>query len=70
MWGGFYKKKKNQKVAGEQDGGDPELDQLGLLLHQHRLHSRVRSLSKVTNFKKGILSSPFALNFEAILFFS
>ena len=51
MWGGFYKKRKNQKVGGEQDGGDPELDQLGLLLHQHRLHSRVRSLSKVTNFK-------------------
>ena len=49
MWGGFYKKKK--KVGGEQDGGDPELDQLGLLLHQHRLHSRLCSLSKVTNFK-------------------
>ena len=66
MWGGFYKKRKNQKVGGEQDGGDPELDQLGLLLHQHRLHSRVRSLSKVTNFK--YLSSPFALILKQFCF--
>ena len=44
-------------MGGEQDGGDPELDQLGLLLHQHRLHSRVRSLSKVTNLNKAFIIS-------------
>ena len=37
-------------MEGEQvdDGGDLEPDQPGLLLHQHRLHGRMRTLSEVS----------------------
>ena len=40
---------KRKQEEGEQvdDGGDLELDQPGLLLHQHRLYGRMRPMSEV-----------------------
>ena len=47
---GLEKSLKRKQEEGEQvdDGGDLELDQPGLLLHQHRLHGRMRPLSEVS----------------------
>ena len=41
-------KRKQQEGEQVDDGGDLELDQPGLLLHQHRLHGGMRALPEVS----------------------